>query len=268
MRVIRSDPTAPVPEFIVYLRAFETTGRLNVPLYSRLPSFIFAGFTASDLESHLAAALRRHTPLIALGRPGEAYGAARVPTSDEEWKEDILLLLQRSKAILLIPSHQPGTIWEIALIRREGLLQKSVFIMPPQSKKIIHTGRRWQEAKVALRELDLELPDYQRRGMLFAFENTGRVTNVEPLLVGGGRKFQKSLDRLVSGKLPEGGLFQAVVQADRRSRRLWVIGWFGAVYFLAPFVLVGWNFLLPELPRPPVKNRGLSPWNERLHTAI
>ena len=42
MSDLRASPAAHVPEFYLYLRAFETTGRMHAPLFLRLAS------TASD----------------------------------------------------------------------------------------------------------------------------------------------------------------------------------------------------------------------------
>ena len=69
---------ARVPEFYLYLRAFETTGRLNVPLFLRLRklSIGFNSLVTNDLESYVSQAISRVGPMVALGHPGETIGPA------------------------------------------------------------------------------------------------------------------------------------------------------------------------------------------------
>ena len=190
---------ARVPEFYLYLRAFETTGRLNVPLFLRLRklSIGFSSLVTNDLESYVSQAIGRVGPLVALGHPGEAIGAGRILTGEEDWKTDIGTLMKRAKGILLVPSDRPGTLWEIDTLKQEGLLGKVIFVMPPRSTGEHDTRQRWETARQTLRDRGLETPDYDERGMLFVLEADGRVSNVEPLLLTSARKVRKSLKRLL-----------------------------------------------------------------------
>ncbi len=56
-----------------------------------------------ELESFVNEALIKAGPLIALGHPGEIFGAGRVATSDDAWMSDIALLAAKARGILLIP---------------------------------------------------------------------------------------------------------------------------------------------------------------------
>ena len=251
LRALRSDPDARVVDFIVYLRAFETTKHLGIPLYLRLQKLVgMANLTVDDVENYVSQAVARLGVLIALGRPGEAFGAGRVITADQEWKQDILLMLHRCRAILLIPSHREGTLWEIESIYREGLLEKCILLMPPYSRKAVDTADRWGQAQKAAAALGLELPDYQKAGMLFTLNASGKVSAVEPLILGRSRPLRKSIKRLLKAKKPT-TLFEAVARADRRRRRARVIGWGSALQSLSPLVLAVLNLFLPPLPQPP-----------------
>lgn len=251
MQSLRTDPGTPHGDFFLYLRAFETTGRLNIPLYLRLQQFgASAGrLLTNDVESYVSRAIRRVAPLIALGRPGEADGAGRILSKDERWMTDILLLLKRCKAILMVPSHRPGTLWEIEAIKREGLLSKCVFMMPPRSKKGgLDTHERWESARRGMAELGLEAPEYQDTGILFVLAPNGKVAEVEPILLGSKRQVRKSLRRLLDDKPPEGGLFAAVARADRRRRRAALFGWLEVARFWSPYVLAATSVFLPSAP--------------------
>lgn len=250
LQVLRADPAAGVPDFVVYLRAFETTRHLGVPLYLRLQKlYSLASLTVNDVENHVSNAVGQLGPLVALGRPGEAFGAGRVITAEEEWKQDILLLLHRCRAILLVPSHRKGTLWEIESIYHEGLLEKCIFVMPPRSKKAIDTSERWGEAKAAIAMLGLEVPDYQSSGMLFTLNASGKISAVEPLILGRMRPLRKAIRRLLKPRKAV-ALFEAVAKADRRGRRGRAMGWAFALYSLLPLMLAAANFFLPPLSRP------------------
>ena len=235
MSELRTDPRAPVPEFYLYLRAFETTGRLHLPLYLRLRKLStgLQGFVTNDLESYITAAVRRIAPLIALGHPGETIGAGRIVTEDANWTADIVTLMNRSKAILLVPSSRPGTLWEMDTLKREGLLGKVIFIMPPRTKGDFDTKERWEVSRQTLNNHGLEAPEYHKRGLLFAVGPDGRVSNVEPLLV----NMRKSMKRILNSGPPKGGLFKTIVVADKRNRRASFWGWTETLRQLSPYAL-------------------------------
>jgi hypothetical protein len=218
---------ARVPEFYLYLRAFETTGRLNVPLFLRLRklSIGFNSLVTNDLESYVSQAIGRVGPLVALGHPGETIGAGRILTGEEHWRTDIVTLMKRAKGILLVPSDRPGTLWEIDTLKQEGLLGHVIFVMPPRSKGQHDTKERWESTRQTLRDRGLETPDYDERGMLFVVEADGRVSNVEPLLLTSVRQVRKSLKRLLADAQPDGGLYAAIARTHRRVRRATFWGW-------------------------------------------
>jgi hypothetical protein len=109
---LRADPAARVPDFCLYLRAFESTGKLHVPLYLRVRRkcvWVAQRLVTDDLESHVSLSAGRRAPLVALGKPGEAIGAGRIFTDDATWQADIATLMRRAKGILIVPSDRDGT---------------------------------------------------------------------------------------------------------------------------------------------------------------
>ena len=182
--------------------------------------------------------MRSIGPLIALGRPGEAIGAGRIITEDANWMADILILMKRAKAIFLVPSSQPGTLWEIETLKREGLLNKVIFIMPPRTKGEFDTKERWEAARQAMASHGLEAPEHLERGLLFEVGTDGKVSNVEPLLLDSMRQVRKSMKRIMSDDPPKGGLFKSIAVADKRTRRATFWGWFATLQQLSPYALV------------------------------
>ncbi|MGH8579832.1 MAG: hypothetical protein ACREVK_06840 [Gammaproteobacteria bacterium] len=239
MSEFRADPAVPVAEFYLYLRAFETTGKLRVPLYLQLRKISIGLFqlVTNDTESYVSNAVRSIAPLIALGRPGEAIGAGRIVTEDANWMADILILMKRAKAIFLVPSSRPGTLWEIETLKREGLLNKVIFIMPPRTKGELDTKERWEAARQALASYGLEAPEHQERGLLFEVGPDGKVSNVEPMLLNSVRQVRKSMKRIMSDDPPKGGLFKAIAVADKRTRRATFWGWGETLRQLSPYAL-------------------------------
>ena len=222
-----ADPAAPVPDFYLYLRAFETTGKLHVPLYLRVRRkciWVAQRLVTDDVESFVSLSVGRGAPLIAFGRPGEAIGAGRIVTDEESWKKHILVLMRRAKGILLVPSDRPGTLWEMKALRQEGLLGKVVFIMPPLSKGEFDTQERWNSARAIMATHGLEAPEHQERGMLFAVGADGKVSNAEPLLLSSPRKIRKSVTRLFKAKRSR-SLYKAYAAADKRAGRGAFWGW-------------------------------------------
>jgi hypothetical protein len=247
LAALRADPAARVPDFYLYLRAFETTGKLHLPFYLRLRrKCIWVGqwLLTDDLEGYVTVAIGGRAPLVALGRPGEAVGAGRILTEDERWKSDIVTLMRRAKGILLVPSDREGTIWEIDTLRAEGLLGNVVFVMPPLSRGEYDTGARWAAAKQAMAVHGLEAPEHQDRGMLFRLAPDGKLLNAEPLILGSLWSVHRSLKRLSKPRKRK-RIYQAIVKADRSAGRAAFWGWLENARQLSVFPVVALAVLLP-----------------------
>lgn len=111
--------------------------------------------------------------LLALGAPGEAVGAARVSVVEADWKAAIIALTQSANICIVIPSENPGTLWEIRRLVQYRLLNKCCFIMPPRTF-VFDYSLSWHA--VALEVSDaLVLPPYDDAGMLFVYAADGRL---------------------------------------------------------------------------------------------
>jgi len=246
---LQTNPLANVSDFYLYLRAFETTGKLNVPLYLRVRRkciWIYQRLVTDDLESYTSLSVRKIAPLIALGRPGESIGAGRVRTDTERWQADIVTLMHRSKGILLIPSDRPGTLWEMDTLNRERLFSKVVFIMPPRTTGEYDTSARWEAARKAMAVHGLEAPQHQERGMLFRLDSDGRLATAEPLLLSSTRKVRKAFKRLFKNRRKR-AIYKEIVRADKRASRAAFWGWLQNAHQLAIFPLALLGALLPAV---------------------
>ena len=152
----------------LYLRAFETTGKLFV--------------RNIDLELALSRFLSPLMLVITFGVPGEYQGAARVLSSEEQWQDKVLALMHTSDVILMIPSERPGTVWEAEKLKQKGLLDKTIFIMPPDidymDGKFSDT---WNRAAEAFASILLQLPLHANRGLIFQLNEQGYLKSFAPL---------------------------------------------------------------------------------------
>ena len=86
---------------------------------------------STTLEECIAKTLRPIGPLVALGRPGEAFpppGGARFHETDQTWKHRVLDLLRRARIVILIPGTSQALNWEIMTAFRELKPQQLVIL--------------------------------------------------------------------------------------------------------------------------------------------
>ncbi len=163
-----------------------------------------------ELEDDLANNLSEVAPLFALSAV-DSVGALKLTTSNEEWKSMVEQLACRSKAIFLVPGAYEGTLWEIDLIRRNGLQLKTFMICPPglgrnhdpEEQGLPNTGvgwppslaKYWGAAQAALWErFEMHLPPLAP-AMIFRMTAEGGFEAAMPL---GKLKSRLSLEALLS----------------------------------------------------------------------
>jgi len=215
--------------YLVYLRAFETTGKLKAPWFMFAHDLGLQRLRSSEQESYLASAVRKLGPLVALGEPGEHLGAGRIKTSDADWQQAVKQLVENAKAVLIIPSDRPGTVWEVNHLRTENLLHKTVFIMPPEARGFDWRAR-WHEARKALGDFGAALPEYDRHGLMFRLNQDGQVLYVNPLPVWRPRQFGKAVKRFLAGKPKDGDASTRISKAVRAARRHWLFGYLSGLF--------------------------------------
>ena len=227
-------------KFFVYLRSFETTGKLRPPFFFSLA--VLQRLQTNELESFLALGLEKAGLLLGLGRPGENVGAARIRVADAEWQADIQQLISHAAGILLIPSAHAGTRWEIQHLKEQKLLSKTIFIMPPANRQFDWL-LRWKQASASLLDLSITLPEYQPRGLLFTIDSAGQLNDARMFPLFYRRSLTKSVKHLLEGG--QGSGMEAVRQANRTSRLLWFYGKWNAIlgYFaMVPLLLLAGTY--------------------------
>jgi hypothetical protein len=259
----------PSKPYFLYLRAFETTKRLKAPLFLLdLATLGLSRLWTGELESFLSASLRKVGPLIALGHPGENVGAGRVITSDQAWMDDIARLAAGAQGILLIPSHRPGTVWEIEHLQKTGFLSRTVFVMPPESRRF-NWRSHWSQARGAMGPLGAALPEYEELGMVFTLNETDGIRGVEPFSLFFMRSLRKSILRLLAGPERETKIDSAIQKARRRSARWRLLGRMNLIARASAMVFFILVVLLGGSAKPPLHQRLAWPefWREFLNAS-
>jgi len=174
-----------IPPFCLYLRPFEITNRLPTRVSDAGPG---EKGEAVDFESLLADSLAPQYTLVALGQPREIYGAGRLLTSEDAWRDEFRRLASAADFILMLPSANPGTFEEITWLAEHGLVDRCVWLMPAavEPDALADTGQRerlesnWERARSACAKLGLKLPPYDADGFLVRLGPDGGMLTMEP----------------------------------------------------------------------------------------
>jgi hypothetical protein len=171
--------------FSVFLRPFYVTNKLFESRFvtggpdTMLPTTYLKN-PNSWLEVELVKAMRGTSPVIGLGRPGEALGVGRILTNEQDWRVAVTGLIDCATYIFCIPSGHPGTLWEIDHIVEHSLLAKTIFIMPPlpqtrRKKEKFGLEEDWANLIVEMKKRGLTFPKYEKEGMLFSIKSANSV---------------------------------------------------------------------------------------------
>ncbi len=222
--------------FFLYLRPFSVTGRLGAanPEYNSAPMQprAYSQPRTIDFETRLASLIEPLGPLVALGHPGEQFGAGRILSADEQWKNNFESLATRAKAILLIPSSTPGTLWEIEWLVQRGFVSRCIFVMPPApAGRLKEMAEFWEDGRTVLSHNGVALPEYSHVGALLLYSGSGaRVSSVTL-----GQTSDKQLRRALATILSDG----SITARPRKGKWIkWSLSAVGAIILL-PLVVGG-----------------------------
>jgi hypothetical protein len=190
--------------FFLYLRPFDSTNAYRIVDAHRnafsMETYQRDGF--DDIERLVARALESTAPFIALGVSGEHRGAGRATVDESAWQAKIGALMQQAKIIIIMPSSNEGTLYELKLLVSERLLEKTLFIMPPVEsywyKSIFATGEhKWQATRAACAAFGLTLPEQVREGALFSVDAASGTIQRVPLPGPEPREWTEAFQRLI-----------------------------------------------------------------------
>jgi hypothetical protein len=192
-------------DVFLYLRPFDSTNayRLSDQHLNLFSWELWERDGFDDIERLVARALKPTATLITLGRPGEHRGAARVLTTEAEWRNEVALLCEAARLIVIIPSSNPGTLWELKHIKIFNYAKKTIFIMPPSDNVYYVSNAKsvstqWKSTRQACKEIGISLPAHQPGGSLFAlnedYEPSSMIQLPSPDPIKWMEAFQKLID--------------------------------------------------------------------------
>jgi hypothetical protein len=177
-----------IEKFAVYLRPFYITSKIKVRY----------GKATHELEEILVNALSM--PVFGLGKPGEVYGVGRILINEDSWRIAASELMSDATTIIYMPSHHPGTLWELYELLHDQYLAKTIFFMPrdpsPFWSKWNELRNDWDGVVADMKNRGLQIPPYNRKGLLFAIRPTGCF--VEDFSLYSSGRLRAAIERLSS----------------------------------------------------------------------
>jgi hypothetical protein len=159
----RNELTQP---FCLYLRSFRAG--FSMSWFNLSTSRQYApALVEKSFDEHLVNALAPIGPVVCLGNQGYAVGAARIHTTDEQWRSDVALLLQSATLVVLVPWHTDSVMEEFAeILKTTSLQKKAVFFMPPDAAGLL-VAQQWEIAMKRFLDKGMRLPAFEPDGALF-----------------------------------------------------------------------------------------------------
>ena len=145
---------------VLYLRAFRSDPSTAKQVFSHTFDYLNLLLGLESEEEQLAEVLLPFGELIAIGRPGESLptpGAARIYTSDEQWKDVVKRQIQAAQLVVIRAAAGENVFWE---------LTQAVKILNPQKLLILCLNMKVRDYESfrtrANSILDVPLPESTR----------------------------------------------------------------------------------------------------------
>lgn len=137
-----------------------------------MPVTVAADAPHLEFEAAIMASLATRAPLVCLGKKLEHVGAGRIEVADDDWQRAVKTLTASADLIVICPSRQTGTLWEIEHLAQDGLIDRTVFIDMPEGG---YRGGRWKQNRewaaiaAVLAKYGYDLPSETSDGLFFYF---------------------------------------------------------------------------------------------------
>lgn len=180
-------PSVEVRNLVLFLRPFWSTGAIRRFRYQARGEGLGGALgdalaimispeedTHGELESEIQLGLRADYPFVALGIPGEKVGGAgRIRASESSWKDLVKALSGRARWLVLVPTLDTGTKWEMDYLFTTGLISKTIIIQTPRewfgTPETRRQQEQWAELVRYFSDAGYALPKHRSSGRVIAF---------------------------------------------------------------------------------------------------
>lgn len=165
---------------VLYLRPFKYDSRLMKSVWTDTATPIGVGNAVTDvsMEDQLVRCAELIGDVYSLGDSTKTserlYAAPRFETTDANWQEVVLTFLKNADIIIIVPSLNEGTKWELEKIFEHKLVQKTLFVGLPNVQD--WKGRRvdkvddWAAIQSVFRRHGYNPPNEFVDGCVFTFD--------------------------------------------------------------------------------------------------
>ena len=176
------------------------------------------------LDAAILNDLQPDMPVLVLGFSdgGTPDETGRLPREDEAWNETVSLLLSGAARIVCQPDLSGGPVWELGRLMPLGLVERTVFVMPPAALMPGHPDlheRTWGRIVLKASASGLAFPAWKSEGQFFRLGPDGARRANLPFKLGPPgdlRTLHDALTTLASKPVPDPVLEAALDEAAAR----------------------------------------------------
>ncbi len=203
MAALRSG--GPVPRFVLYLRPFASTDAIadtdTHVIHAGDPAMVTAATERLEFEAQIERAVRPIGQLVALGAPLEHEGAGRILTSEDRWRDEAAALMDAATLIILLPSPNAGTLWEVDQLVGTDRMRKTIVIDPPNAaseRPDYDPAAEWSNIEREFAFRGYTLPPDARQGQLVYFGGATEPKRTARLSLDGVRRVRRFVRRVMA----------------------------------------------------------------------
>jgi hypothetical protein len=160
----------PTRQFFVYLRSFKM--ETAQCLWYSTATHVADDWESTTVDDELTHAFEcANADLICLGDDGTSkVGAARIRTSDADWRQTAHALMKQSAGIIIVPATTPSVLEELKLISNDATLRSKTALLMLPSDVHLFSEVLWDVMLEKAGAVAGTFPKFQKSGMIFSFD--------------------------------------------------------------------------------------------------
>jgi MFS family permease len=134
--------TRDLPAPILFLRSFDDDQmQFKTSPWNLFRRWLNLWSFRRNVDELLVDEMAQYAPVIALGEPGEKripFGAMRYYAEHANWKEIVTETAKRATAIVIVAGDSSSVLWELKLLKSEGLLGRTLLLFRPEGNDSVN----------------------------------------------------------------------------------------------------------------------------------